>query len=379
MGVTHEPWLVALSLLVAIQGAYVGLTIALSIAANSGFRRRIRLAGASLALGVSIWAMHFIGILAARLPKTVDYLVLPTLISFLVCVIVVSVALLVASTDLPRRWKISAAAVFMGSGIVSMHYVGMMALHTSMHMHHNPVFVVLSVMTSICASALALQNCFGAKPPNSPMRAAFILGLAISGMHYIAMTGLTIMPIDSSNMTLSPALSSDLLAIVVAMVAFFVSGLFMLTLLPEKPAATVASGMQTETRLPSEIVPLQNNQRPERRYAEKLPVQRSGLTHMMAVEHIFAVQANGHYTLLFDGKDDHFCSLSISEVTERLNPELFLRVHRSHLVNLAHLASLRRGAEGAVVEMQGPARRHIPVSRAQVAALKSHFEARAAQ
>ena len=86
MGVTHEPWLVALSLGVAIQGAYVGLTIAVSIAASRGFERRIRLAGASLALGVSIWAMHFIGILAARLPQNVDYLVLPTLISFLVCV-----------------------------------------------------------------------------------------------------------------------------------------------------------------------------------------------------------------------------------------------------------------------------------------------------
>ena len=377
MGVTHEPWLVALSLGVAIQGAYVGLTIAVSIAASRGFERRIRLAGASLALGVSIWAMHFIGILAARLPHNVDYLVLPTLISFLVCVIVVSVALLVASTDFPRRWKVMAAAVFMGSGMASMHYIGMMALHTSMMMHHNPLYIVLSVMISIGASALALQNCFGTGLRASPVLAAVTLGFAVSAMHYVAMAGLMIMPLGDAVITSSPAISSDFLAIVVAMVAFFVSGIFFLTLLPERgTGGTELSFGETQIPPAVPLPPMDVPAKSGRRFHDRLPVQHAGITRMMPVDQIYAVQANGHYTLCFDGTDDHFCSLSISDVAERLDPAMFMRVHRSHLVNMNQAFSLKKVADGSVVELAGAVRRTIPISRTQVNILKSYLEER---
>ena len=92
MPVTHEPWLVALSLIVAIQGSYVGLSLAVQVGEAVGVRRRALLAGAAISLAVAIWAMHFVGMLAARLPFPVDYLVLPTLLSFLICVIVVGTA-----------------------------------------------------------------------------------------------------------------------------------------------------------------------------------------------------------------------------------------------------------------------------------------------
>ena len=80
MQVTHEPWLVALSLIVAIQGAFVGLSLAVQVAGADGLRRRLLLAGAAISLAVAIWSMHFVGMLAARLPIPVDYLVFPTLL-----------------------------------------------------------------------------------------------------------------------------------------------------------------------------------------------------------------------------------------------------------------------------------------------------------
>src|SRR5262245_63083306 len=98
MPVTYELWVVLLSIVVAIQGAYVGLSLALQVGEAIGLRRRLLLAGAAVSLAVAIWAMHFVGMLAARLPQAdglplpVDYLVFPTLLSFLVCVIVVGVA-----------------------------------------------------------------------------------------------------------------------------------------------------------------------------------------------------------------------------------------------------------------------------------------------
>ena len=87
--VTHEPWIVVLSVLVAIQGAYVGLKLALELPSSAGGRRRVLLAGSAVTLAVAIWSMHFVGMLAVRAPVRIDYLVLPTLISFLVCVVVV--------------------------------------------------------------------------------------------------------------------------------------------------------------------------------------------------------------------------------------------------------------------------------------------------
>ena len=101
MPVSHEPWLVVLSLIVAIQGAYVGLSLAVQIGAAEGLRRRLLLAGAAISLAVAIWAMHFVGMLAARLPFPVDFLVFPTLLSFLVCVIVVGIAVFAISAGTP--------------------------------------------------------------------------------------------------------------------------------------------------------------------------------------------------------------------------------------------------------------------------------------
>src|SRR5262245_56890540 len=72
MGVAHEPWLVVLSLVVAIQGAYVGLSLAVQVAEAVGLRRRLLLAAAAISLAVAVWSMHFVGMLAARLPFPVD-------------------------------------------------------------------------------------------------------------------------------------------------------------------------------------------------------------------------------------------------------------------------------------------------------------------
>ena len=81
-GVTHEPWIVVLSILVAIQGSYVALGLTLKVSRSEGIPRRLNLAAAAFTFAISIWSMHFIGILALRLPFQLDYLVLPTLLSW---------------------------------------------------------------------------------------------------------------------------------------------------------------------------------------------------------------------------------------------------------------------------------------------------------
>jgi diguanylate cyclase len=124
--------LVALSVIVAIQAGFVGLSLAQRIPASFAFERRLLIAGSAMTLSVGIWSMHFIGMLAIRTTATIDYLVLPTLLSFLVCVLVTGISIYMASLR-SRRWLL-AGALFMGLGIATMHYVGMMALHSSAHM-----------------------------------------------------------------------------------------------------------------------------------------------------------------------------------------------------------------------------------------------------
>src|SRR5262249_38479935 len=156
MPVTYEPGLVLLSIVMAIQGAYVGLSLAVQIGEAAGLRRRLLLAGAAFSLAVAIWTMHFVGMLAARLPFPVDYLVLPTLLSFLVCVIVVGAAVYATGSGPLTVRRLALSAALMGGGIFSMHYIGMNALHASAHMIHAWPFVASSLVIAIAASGLAL-------------------------------------------------------------------------------------------------------------------------------------------------------------------------------------------------------------------------------
>src|SRR5215470_11809070 len=233
MGVAHEPWLVVLSLVVAIQGAYVGLSLAVQVRESDGLRQRLLLAGAAISLGVAIWSMHFVAMLAVRLPFAIDYLVFPTLLSFLVCVIVVGVGVFAASAGPLTAVRLAASAIFMGGGTSAMHYIGMTALHASAHISHAPWLVVASVAVAIAASGLALWLAGGRGRHPPLLLSATALCIAIAGMHYTAMAGLTLVPFEERPAG-APVLSTDLLAIVVAVVAFIVSGIFLLTLVPDR-------------------------------------------------------------------------------------------------------------------------------------------------
>src|SRR6185295_13343057 len=155
---------------------------------------------------------------------------------------------------------------------------------------------------------------------------ATALGMAIAGMHYTAMAGLTVVPF-AARPAGAPVLSTDLLAIVVAIVAFIVSGIFLLTLVPDRtrPSADLAThdvaapDVDAAKPAPANVVdlgqgtfgPLGGAGGPPRRIAQQLPVERDGGTHFVPIDDVVAVHANAHYTYIFDGKTKLFCSLPI--------------------------------------------------------------------
>ena len=395
MPVTYEAWLVLLSIVMAIQGAYVALSLSLQIAGATGTRRRLLLAGATVSFAVAIWTMHFVGMLAVRLPFQVDYLVLPTLLSFLVCAIVVGGAVYATSSGPLTLLRLTLSSCLMGGGIFAMHYLGMSALDASTHMIHNPVYVAASMAIAIAASGLALWLATGRAWRAPLILSAAAFGMAISGMHYTAMTGVTLYPFVTAA-SAAPALSTDLLAIVVAVVAFCVSGIFFLLLLPDSarvepqglavatagPAAQAGDGAVaalpaagSETAASVELGrggygPLGGAGSP-RRFARHLPIERDGKTHFLAVEQVVAVHANAHYTYIFDGNDKLFCPLAIGDVESRLDDRHFVRVHRSHIVNITRVVGYRRSGDNELVEMAGATPSLVPVSRSRIGSLKS--------
>src|SRR5262245_9049711 len=332
MPVTYELWVVLLSIVVAIQGAYVGLSLAVQIGETVGLRRRLLLAGAAVSLAVAIWAMHFVGMLAVRLPFPVDYLVFPTLLSFLVCVIVVGAAVYAISTGSLTVLRLSLASSLMGVGIFTMHYIGMSALHLSAHMVHAWSYVAASLVVAIAASGLALWLAAGRGERMPLILSAAVFGIAVSGMHYTAMAGVTLLP-HSTAMPGAPALSADLLAIVVAIVAFCLSGVFLLLLVPDRTRAVsvpvqvsgatagVAQSLapEPEAREVPELgrgtyAPLGGAGAPPRRFARHLPIEREGTRQFVSVDDVVAIHANAHYTYIFNGNDKLFCPLAIGDV-----------------------------------------------------------------
>lgn len=370
MGFPYEPWLVALSLFVAFLGSYVGLHMARGIDLMQGVRRRGAIAMSAVALSLGIWTMHFVGMLAVRLPVTVDFLVLPTLTSFLVCVLVVGCAVFAVGAGPASPRRLGLAAFAMGGGIVTMHYLGMQALHASAGMTHDPVFAALSVVVGIAASGLALWLGFGNGVHRSTVGSAALLALGISTMHYTAMAGMTL---EAHHLPVAqgvPALSPALLAIVVSVVAFVVCGLFLLTLVPESATATATPAA------PAEVVTLPAPADPEKAPETALPIERHGTRGTLNVADLVAVQAQSHYTQLFDGRDSWFCPLPISEVEALLDTGTFARIHRSHIVNLDRIAAVRRHGDAGLVTMATTAPYQAPIARARRQWLKQRLEER---
>jgi len=408
MTVEYNFWLVLLSLIVAIQGAFAGLSFARQLAARPG-QHRLLLAGATATLTTAIWSMHFIGMLAVRLPVPINYLVLPTLLSALIAVFFVGASIFVAASFPSNRPMLWIAAVIMGTGIVAMHFTGMTALHGKTMMQHDPRLVVASWIVGVSASCLAMRFAFSDRGRTPLAWASLALGLAISGMHYTAMAGVMLHPMIEVGASGEMSLSPDALAVVVALLAFGLSAVFLLMLVPDYPLAGATGSIRVAilsqsaepvaiastsgpqmfreatmaghaAQLASAASGLTGGPQPSGSVARQvqvalaavvLPVRQHGALRNLPAELVHAVKADAHYTWVFDGLEVHFCGLSIAEVEARLDPKKFSRVHRSHLVAIDHIARLKKTGDGGIAELNSLVPYVLPVSRRQFAVVKA--------
>ncbi|HEX3993032.1 MAG TPA: MHYT domain-containing protein, partial [Acetobacteraceae bacterium] len=184
---TYNAFLVALSILVASLASYTALDLSGHVPAARGVARHIWLVAAAIAMGGGIWSMHFIGMLAFVMPIPVSYDIGPTAVSLLVAIIVTGGAFHVLSRRSASPRHLVFSGIFMGLGIAAMHYTGMAAMRGHALLSYDPLFVALSLVIAIGASTGALWLAFRTTDLWQKLAAAVLMGLAVSGMHYTGM------------------------------------------------------------------------------------------------------------------------------------------------------------------------------------------------
>lgn len=392
----HDPYLVALSVVIAILGGYTGFGLAARIRGTPGVSHRLLLAGAAAFLAVGIWTMHFVGMLAAPIPADTVYLVLPTIISFLICALVVGISLFFVSIGEPSLRRVVWAAVLLGAGIASMHYVGIHGLAGNFAIAHDTPMILLSILIAIVTAYGGLRAFLARQEGVCLVLSSIAFGVAVSGMHYTAMHGMHFVPLAQAAHHHGGGLaaSQQLLAVIVAVLCFVIAAGFLLSLVPDPRRQAVAAAgaidpapeaaladpqpalqepaMPSSPRLmPAPLGGL--GQPPRAAPAARLPVEGANGTHFIDSAEVRSVRADAHYTRVHDGTRERMCPWSISEAEAQLDPGLFVRVHRSHIVAIPHVSFVRKEGDGAVIELDGPSPHRVPVSRAKIAEVKARL------
>ena len=230
-------------------GGYTGFGLAARIRGTPGVSRRVLLSGAAGFLAIGIWTMHFVGMLAAPIPADAAYLVLPTIVSFLICALVVGVSLFFLSIGEPSERRVISSAVLLGAGIVSMHYVGIHGLAGNFAIEHDRGMVLLSVLIAIVTAYGGLRAFLARQDGIRLIASSIAFGVAVSGMHYTAMYGMHFVAcspdqarVHASGLAASP----QILSVVVAVLCFVIAAGFLLSLVPDPRRQPATSALPVD-------------------------------------------------------------------------------------------------------------------------------------
>ena len=197
---TFSPEFVVLSLVVAVAASYVAFALAAHISSTKGWSAVYWLAGGAVAMGTGIWSMHFIGMLAFKLPMSMSYDLPTTAASLAIAIVVSGFALYIVSERALGPWTLGIGAITMGLGIALMHYTGMAAMQVTPPLTYNTGLVVASIAIAIAASGLALSLAFALRSEVMAnvmwkrLLGALAMGTGICAMHYVGMQAANFAP-----------------------------------------------------------------------------------------------------------------------------------------------------------------------------------------
>ncbi|HBX57190.1 putative bifunctional diguanylate cyclase/phosphodiesterase [Pseudomonas sp. UBA2684] len=344
--------LVLISLCVAILASYTALDLAGRIATAKDAAVPLWIAGGAVAMGIGIWSMHFIGMLAFSLPIPLGYDLAITLLSLAIAILASGFALWLVSQPQMPLWHWLLGALAMGAGISSMHYIGMHALLMQPGIDYDSLLVGLSLLIAVAASAAALWIAFRLRRHTPFVRvarggAALIMGLAIVGMHYTGMAAANF-PVGSFCAAAGKGLDGGWLASLIVIVTLAVLAIALLTSVLDarmEARTTALSSSLAEANRELTQLALHDN-------LTKLP-NRLLLEDRIEQSMLKVTRNGGHFALMFmdldgfkpinDAFGHHVGDLLLREVGQRLRENLraqdtLARVGGDEFVLLAELS-----------------------------------------
>ncbi|QRG69653.1 EAL domain-containing protein [Brevibacillus choshinensis] len=190
---TYNLALVSFSYLLAVLASYTALNVSARIHRSPSKGRLIWLCTGAVSMGLGIWAMHFVAMLALHLPIDVHYDAAIVLLSILCAIIASGIALWVINTETLTGKRLITGSLFMGIGIASMHYTGMAAMQMKAVIRYDWFWFAISILVAIIVSVVALlltyrfRNEDSVKGVGWKLLAGMLMGAAVAGMHYTGM------------------------------------------------------------------------------------------------------------------------------------------------------------------------------------------------
>lgn len=287
---SHDAVLVLFSYVIAVAASYTVLDLGGRIIGAIGSNRWGWLSFGAAVMGMGIWSMHFVGMLAFSLPVPVPYDMGLVIVSVFAAIVGSFFALVSVSRPQLQLRRLLTGGVTLAAGISCMHYIGMAAMQV--HITYDPLLFVLSIVIALVASIAALWLAFYFRQANGrheiwkKLGSGLIMGTAIVGMHYTGMMAAQFELLSHGEMSGGILLDQKTLAYTIAIGTLVTLGLSMLGILISNRFLQKDSQLQQqsdEIRLKNQELQLLNN------HLEDLVAQR---TAELEQAHDEAIKAN---------------------------------------------------------------------------------------
>ena len=251
---SYNRHLVALSVFIAVVASYSALDLAGRVTSARGAARKLWLSGGAIAMGIGIWSMHYVGMLAFHLPIPVEYDWPTVAVSLLAAIFASAIALFVVSRERMGLPQAVAGSFIMGGGIAGMHYIGMAAMRLPAMCHYSRGMVAISIVVAVLISFVALRLAFHFREETKSggwrkVLSAVVMGAAIPVMHYTGMAAAGFTSTTSGNGDFSRAISISSLGMGgIIIVTFMVLGLAILTSLIDRQFTAQALELESRKR-----------------------------------------------------------------------------------------------------------------------------------
>ncbi|SFQ66999.1 MHYT domain-containing protein [Donghicola eburneus] len=362
----HNLWLVAISFVVALVAGATGLWLTKDLSKKTVLQRKLSVALAAIALGGGIWSMHFVAMLGLRMPMLFYYDAAITLVSALIAILIVTSALLLLHFRKRTKTTILIAGTLVGAGVLAMHYVGMAGMQLCQPVY-TPSGVIGSSILAIGLCILAFAVAYGRRSNRNILIGTLCFGVAVTAVHFLAMSSTNFVALERTQ-EIGPLISKEVMAIGVILSSFVIFGMFLWV------GSTVLVPVDPNSADPVATAPV--DQPTETTPASPeiwVPCEREGAKVRVAAGEVAFVRADGHYTQIYTEDGRYYCAWPITEATKRLVPEGLMKVHRSYLVNPSKVVHFERKKDKGRCSFGPSGLPEVPVSRSHLKEAETAF------